>query len=129
MGFFSSQFLVTLVLDLIMMWVVAKIGLVGIPASEHSSHVSRQGWRRKLMDWYSYFGMLVFWAAGFRIKIKGQQASRAEAPILVGAPHSSFLDSMIINMCKCSTVSRHENQSVMLFSVYQLFYQVIFVDR
>ena len=64
-------------------------GLIGISASEMASncHVSRKGWRRTLMDWYSCFGLLIFWAAGFRIKVKGQQASRAEAPILVGAPH------------------------------------------
>ena len=64
-------------------------GLIGISASEMASncHVSRKGWRRTLMDWYSCFGLLIFWAAGFRIKVNGQQASRAEAPILVGAPH------------------------------------------
>ena len=44
------------------------------------------------MLWYRYFGYALFYAAGFRIKIIGKQATRKEAPILVGAPHSSFLE-------------------------------------
>lgn len=114
---------------LVLAWFVAKIGLLGLSASEMASNVSRRGWRRKLMNWYSNFGMLIFWAAGFRISIKGKQASRAEAPILVGAPHSSFLEALIIYMCGSSPVSRHENKTAFLISACQLFYQAIFVDR
>lgn len=114
---------------LFLAWFVAKIGLLGLSASEMASNVSRRGWRRKLMRWYSNFGMLIFWAAGFRISIKGKQASRAEAPILVGAPHSSFLEALIIYMCGSSPVSRHENKTAFLISACQLFYQAIFVDR
>ena len=44
------------------------------------------------MQWYRYFGYALFYVAGFRIKIIGKQATRKEAPILVGAPHSSFLE-------------------------------------
>ena len=44
------------------------------------------------MLWYRYFGYALFYVAGFRIKIIGKQATRKEAPILVGAPHSSFLE-------------------------------------
>lgn len=117
------------ILGLILAWFVAKIGLIGLSASELASNVSRKGWRRKLMDWYSSFGLLIFWAAGFRITVKGQQASRAEAPILVGAPHSSFLEALIIYMCGSSPVSRHENRTAFLISACQLFYQAIFVDR
>ena len=50
------------------------------------------GWRRQLMNWYRYFGYALFYAAGFRIRFIGKQASRKEAPVLVGAPHSSFLE-------------------------------------
>lgn len=30
------------------------------------------------------------------VKIKGKQASKDEAPILVGAPHSSFFDALSV---------------------------------
>ena len=81
------------------------------------------------MSVYGWFGTIIFWAAGFRISIKGKQAPRSEAPILVGAPHSSFLEALIIYMCGSSPVSRHENKTAFLISACQIFYQAIFVDR
>ncbi|RTG81416.1 lysophosphatidylcholine acyltransferase / lyso-PAF acetyltransferase [Schistosoma bovis] len=40
---------------------------------------------------------LVFFAGGFHwIKIQGIRASRKEAPIMVIAPHSSFLDALVV---------------------------------
>jgi hypothetical protein len=47
----------------------------------------------------------------------------------VGAPHSSFLEALIIIMTGSSPVSRHENRHAFLISACQLFYQTIFVDR
>ena len=108
-------------------WFVATIGLYG--QDVNNVNISRTGWRLKLMSLYAWFGTIIFWAAGFRISIKGQQASRAEAPILVGAPHSSFLEALIIYMCGSSPVSRHENKTAFLISACQIFYQAIFVDR
>jgi len=43
------------------------------------------------MKFYALFGRIVFWSAGFWITVKGKQASREDAAILVGAPHSTFL--------------------------------------
>lgn len=43
-------------------------------------------------------------AGGMAITIRGKQASRKEAPILVVAPHSSFLDSCIVYATKMSSV-------------------------
>ncbi|XP_026746173.1 lysophosphatidylcholine acyltransferase [Trichoplusia ni] len=43
-------------------------------------------------------------AGGMAITIRGRQASRKEAPILVVAPHSSFLDSCIVYATKMSSV-------------------------
>jgi hypothetical protein len=50
------------------------------------------------MKFYAFFGKVVFWSAGFWITIKGKQASREEASILVGAPHSTFLVSSKLNL-------------------------------
>lgn len=39
----------------------------------------------------------VFWAGSFHyLKYKGKQATRAEAPILVAASHSTFVDTIVI---------------------------------
>ncbi|CAH4032965.1 unnamed protein product [Pieris brassicae] len=43
-------------------------------------------------------------AGGMAISIRGRQASRREAPILVVAPHSSFLDSCIVYATRMSSV-------------------------
>lgn len=43
-------------------------------------------------------------AGGIGITIKGTQATRAEAPILVIAPHSTFLDSVIVYVTNMSSV-------------------------
>lgn len=40
---------------------------------------------------------------GIGIKVKGRQASKYQAPILVLAPHSSFLDAIFIHMCEYSS--------------------------
>ncbi|CAB3221797.1 unnamed protein product [Arctia plantaginis] len=49
-------------------------------------------------------GKLSYLAGGMAITIRGKQASRKEAPILVVAPHSSFLDSCIVYATKMSSV-------------------------
>lgn len=118
------------VLALLTAWFVAKLGMYGLDqAAVESTTISRKGWRRKLLNWYRYFGHAIFYAAGFRIKIIGKQATRQEAPILVGAPHSSFLEAVIMIMCGASPVSRMESRDAIIISSCQLFSQTIFVDR
>lgn len=41
-------------------------------------------------------GRLTYQAGGMRIIVRGRQATRAEAPILVVAPHSTFMDGGIV---------------------------------
>lgn len=95
----GSELLLKIEIILFQSWVVAKIGLFGLDATEvDCSYIPRQGWRLQLMKFYAFFGRIVFWSAGFWITIKGKQASREEASILVGAPHSTFL----VSKTKCS---------------------------
>lgn len=55
-------------------------------------------------------GRLSFLVMGFRIIVKGKQATNAEAPILAVAPHSSFFDSITCIVSGMpSVVSRTEN--------------------
>lgn len=41
-------------------------------------------------------GRSAYTAGGMHIEVKGRQVHRAEAPILVIAPHSTFLDAVIV---------------------------------
>uniref|UniRef100_A0A182QJ75 EF-hand domain-containing protein n=1 Tax=Anopheles farauti TaxID=69004 RepID=A0A182QJ75_9DIPT len=51
---------------------------------------------RRLKRPLGEFATLAYTCAGLGITIRGQQASRTEAPVLVVSPHSSFLDAVII---------------------------------
>lgn len=51
--------------------------------------------RRKIVSWICLVGRLTYQAGGMKIVVRGKQASRSEAPILVLAPHSTFIDGGI----------------------------------
>lgn len=72
--------------------------------------------------------MLVF--CGFHyVRVKGKQVKRMEAPIIVLAPHSSFVDMLpILVLGAPSIVSRIENSTIpffgstLIFDKFTLFY-------
>jgi len=74
-------------------------------------------------------GYVAFWFLGFRVNIIGQQASRQEAPVLIVAPHSSFLDVFTIALCYASPVARIENSKTWFLWAPQAIGHTIFVDR
>lgn len=51
---------------------------------------------RKLTPLLCFLGKSTYAAGGMHVVIKGKQATRKEAPILVIAPHSTFLDGGIV---------------------------------
>ncbi|XP_050432556.1 lysophosphatidylcholine acyltransferase isoform X2 [Adelges cooleyi] len=75
-------------------WMLATIGLIGISHNDLSEK-PLSGWRRYFRHWICIVGRAVYLAGGMNIVIKGVKASRKEAPLLVIAPHSTFLDSCI----------------------------------
>ena len=60
------------------------------------------------------FFRLFFAAIGFHhVKVKGKRASRMEAPILVGAPHSTFFDMLPVTVLGGpAVISKIENVSI-----------------
>lgn len=55
-----------------------------------------------------FFSMGFFW-----IKVKGRQATQKEAPVLAVAPHSGFLDMLVLSLVGLPTVvSRSENTNL-----------------
>lgn len=52
--------------------------------------------RSKLVPWICFVGRLTYQAGGMKIVVRGKQATRSEAPILVLAPHSTFMDGGIV---------------------------------
>ncbi|XP_059058060.1 lysophosphatidylcholine acyltransferase isoform X2 [Achroia grisella] len=84
-------------------WFLACIGLYGL-SEEDLRRKPMTGWRRSLKPIICFIGKLSYLAGGMAITVRGRQASREEAPILVIAPHSSFLDSCIVYATKMSSV-------------------------
>lgn len=84
-------------------WFLACIGLFGISEAELRQK-PMTGWRRSLKPLICFIGKMSYLAGGMAITVRGRQATRDEAPILVVAPHSSFLDSCIVYATQMSTV-------------------------
>lgn len=87
---------------LIIAWALANIGLFGL-SKEDLRTKPLTGWRRRMKRLLSEFAVLTYTCAGLGISIRGRQALRCEAPVLVVSPHSSFLDAVIIYLTGLSS--------------------------
>ncbi|XP_058443933.1 lysophosphatidylcholine acyltransferase isoform X2 [Malaya genurostris] len=93
---FLLPFRVILILIcLVIAWTLANIGLYGLSRDELRTK-PLSGWRRRMKWLLSQCAIAMYSFAGLGIMTRGRKASRAEAPVLVVSPHSSFLDAVII---------------------------------
>lgn len=84
---------------------------------------------RRMQPYFGYMGYPIYWSLGIWVRVRGVQASREEAPLIMGAPHSSFLDALIIMVCSCSVLERVEEKGNHFLWPAQQLMQNIFVDR
>ncbi|XP_077356490.1 lysophospholipid acyltransferase LPCAT4 isoform X2 [Festucalex cinctus] len=122
--------LVVVVLFFLLMWPVARLRLAGLSAEDRNRPVT--GWRRWLFHpaiWL--LARAVFFSLGFVwVRVKGRRASQKEAPVLVVAPHSTFLDMLVLNPTQLPTVvSRSENTSLPVIGALLEFNQSVLVSR
>jgi len=129
-----SVFLVPLRLSLALLvafliWLSSTLGLL-FRDPDTWDDSPQQGWRKVFQNcMWTTSGYVIFWALGFRVNIVGQQASRSQAPILIVAPHTSFLDVFTIALCYASPVARVENASTPVLWAPQAIGHTIFVNR
>uniref|UniRef100_A0AAG5DUV3 EF-hand domain-containing protein n=1 Tax=Anopheles atroparvus TaxID=41427 RepID=A0AAG5DUV3_ANOAO len=93
---------VLILVCLVIAWALANIGLFGLSKDDLRTK-PLTGWRRRMKGLLSDFAVLTYTCAGLGITIRGRQARRAEAPVLVVSPHSSFLDAVIIYLTGLSS--------------------------
>ncbi|KAM9717198.1 lysophospholipid acyltransferase LPCAT4 [Menidia menidia] len=114
----------------LIIWPLARLRLAGLSAEQRSRPVT--GWRR----WFfhsivMYLSRAVFFSLGFLwVRVKGRRADLKEAPVLVVAPHSGFLDMLVLCPTQLATVvSRSENTSLPVIGALLEFNQSVLVSR
>ncbi|XP_061664152.1 lysophospholipid acyltransferase LPCAT4 isoform X2 [Syngnathoides biaculeatus] len=114
----------------LLMWPLARLRLAGLSAEDRARPVT--GWRR----WFFHPGVwllsrAVFFSLGFVwVRVKGRRADLVEAPVLVVAPHSTFLDMLVLCTTQLPTVvSRSENTSLPVIGALLEFNQSVLVSR
>ncbi|XP_013381448.1 lysophosphatidylcholine acyltransferase 2-like isoform X2 [Lingula anatina] len=123
--------LVSLCVILLLAWPVAAFAVAFRSKEEKEQIVPVRGWRRILHKVCCFLYRSVFFVGGFHwIPFRGQRASAAEAPILVAAPHSSFVDVLLSIVTDMTTVvAKSDTKKIPLFGTLATFTQPIWVSR
>ncbi|TRY65513.1 hypothetical protein DNTS_021735 [Danionella cerebrum] len=114
----------------LLMWPIARLRLAGLAAAARSEPI--QGWRRWLFQQpMILLSRGVFLSLGFLwVRVRGRQAGVREAPVLAVAPHSSFLDMLVLSVSGLPVVvSREENTRLPVIGALLEFNQSVLVSR
>uniref|UniRef100_A0A3P9NWE2 Lysophosphatidylcholine acyltransferase 4 n=1 Tax=Poecilia reticulata TaxID=8081 RepID=A0A3P9NWE2_POERE len=114
----------------LIMWPIARLRLAGLSEEERARPVT--GWRRWLFHpIILLLSRAVFFSLGFPwVRVKGRRADLKEAPVLVVAPHSGFLDMLVLCPTQLATVvSRYENTKLPVIGALLEFNQSVLVSR
>jgi len=121
--------LVLAILVMLTAWLVSGLGLM-FRDKDNFERQPQGGWRALCREaMYKLTSSVILFCLGFRLKIEGVPASRDEAPVVICAPHTSFLDVFVIAICRGSPVARIENSKTPGMSAIQTVGHTIFVDR
>ncbi|XP_054728941.1 lysophosphatidylcholine acyltransferase [Anastrepha obliqua] len=118
------------VLSLLSAWMFACIGLYGLSIDDLMAKPI-SGWRKQFQRVTSGAMRLLFASGTFyNVKLTGQRASPKQAPIMVVAPHSSYVDSIIVVATgPPSIVAKRETADIPLLGKIINFAQPIYVQR
>ncbi|XP_055890933.1 lysophosphatidylcholine acyltransferase 2-like isoform X2 [Biomphalaria glabrata] len=121
--------LVLVLLLLLLAWPFAALAVAF--RSEEDKLKPITGWRLLLRPIVLVLCRGVFFAGGlYWVKTKGKQASSKEAPLLLLAPHSSFLDALpTVFLGLTSVVAKASTQDMILFGTLTKFSQPVLVKR
>ncbi|XP_072526755.1 lysophospholipid acyltransferase LPCAT4 [Salminus brasiliensis] len=119
------------ILFFLLMWPIARLRLAGLSEAERGTASGKGGRRWLLHPIVLFLSRGVFFFTGFMwIKVKGLQAGQKEAPVLAVAPHSGFLDMLVLCVAGLPTVvSRSENSKLPVIGALLEFNQAVLVSR
>ncbi|XP_068141291.1 lysophosphatidylcholine acyltransferase [Drosophila tropicalis] len=118
------------VLSLLSAWMFACIGLYGLTLDDLKQK-PLTGWRKQVQYLAARAMRMVYTAGSFHyINMKGTPATSREAPILVVAPHSSYVDSiLVVASHPPSIVAKRETSDIPLLGRIINYAQPIYVQR
>ncbi|CAL1540095.1 unnamed protein product [Lymnaea stagnalis] len=121
--------LVLVILLLLLAWPFAALAVAF--RSEEDKLKPMSGWRLFLRPIVLVLCRGVFFAGGlYWVNVKGKQASSKDAPLLLLAPHSSFLDALpVVFLGLTSVVAKASTEQIMLFGTLTEFSQPVLVQR
>ncbi|XP_060555457.1 lysophosphatidylcholine acyltransferase 2-like isoform X1 [Ruditapes philippinarum] len=117
-------------ISLLLAWPLAALAVSFRSKEEQNQPLS--GWRKIIGTPCLYLGRFMTFCIGFQnMKIKGKRVTSSDAPVICGAPHSSFFDVLTAFYCLelPSFVSRAENNEMFLISALLKFTQPVLVKR
>ncbi|CAH1778543.1 unnamed protein product [Owenia fusiformis] len=120
---------ILIVLLLLLAWPLAAVAIAC--RNQEGKKEPMAGWRRAMRVPLRFMGRTMFFIFGFHwVRVKGIQASAKEAQILISAPHSSFMDVIVLFISGlCSGVSRIENSQAPVLGTLVEFTQPVLVSR
>ena len=108
---------------------LAMLGLAGLDQTE-VDRAPFTGWRLLFRNIVCIILRFMFMCVGFVVRVKGQQASSKDAPILVVAPHSTFFDALAVAvMWAPSVVAKAETSTIPFWGDLIRFTQPVLVHR
>ncbi|XP_017012964.1 lysophosphatidylcholine acyltransferase [Drosophila takahashii] len=118
------------VLSLISAWMFACIGLYGMTLDDLKEK-PLTGWRKQMQCMTACGMRMVYTFGSFHyVTMKGRAATPKEAPILVVAPHSSYVDSiLVVASGPPSIVAKRETADIPLLGRIINYAQPIYVQR
>ncbi|XP_039498359.1 lysophosphatidylcholine acyltransferase [Drosophila santomea] len=118
------------VLSLISAWMFACIGLYGMTLDDLKAK-PLTGWRKQMQCMTARGMRMVYTFGSFHyVTMKGRAATAKEAPILVVAPHSSYVDSiLVVASGPPSIVAKRETADIPLLGKIINYAQPIYVQR
>lgn len=108
---------------------LAMIALAGLDQTE-VDRAPFTGWRLLFRNIVCIILRFMFMCVGFVCRVKGEQASSKDAPILVVAPHSTFFDALAVAVMGApSVVAKAETSNIPFWGDLIRFTQPVLVHR